>query len=183
MTVNLICCDATTGKTPAPAMRILESPIGPLRAAAVREGICFLDFDAPEYEKRQERDIAATFGIPSVKARNAHLTKLAKELDEYFAGKRREFSVPLVVSGTPFQVRVWEALSRIPFGAVRTYADVAADIGSPAAFRAVGNANGKNRIVILIPCHRVIASGGDLGGYGGGLPRKQFLLDLEKKSV
>jgi AraC family transcriptional regulator of adaptative response/methylated-DNA-[protein]-cysteine methyltransferase len=164
----------------AVATRILEGPLGPMRAAAVREGICFLDFEDPGNAERIGRDIAATFGIPSEGMDNIHLATLAGELDSYFAGKLRGFSLPLVVSGTPFQEKVWNALVRIPYGETRTYADIAAAIGNPAGCRAVGNANGRNRIVILIPCHRVVAAGGGLGGYGGGLRRKRFLLDIER---
>src|SRR5512143_236728 len=101
------------------------------------------------------------------------------QLAEYFAGKRREFDLPLAPRGTPFQQRVWEALRAIPFGVVRTYGDVARDIGQPLAVRAVGQANGRNPLPIVIPCHRVIAGDGTIGGYSGGLNVKHRLLALE----
>ncbi|MGE5550901.1 MAG: methylated-DNA--[protein]-cysteine S-methyltransferase [Bacteroidota bacterium] len=101
------------------------------------------------------------------------------QLEEYFAGKRRVFTLPLAVSGTKFQRRVWDELRRIPYGETLTYAQVAARIGQPAACRAVGRANGANRIPVLIPCHRVIGARGDLTGFAGGLPLKRFLLRLE----
>jgi methylated-DNA-[protein]-cysteine S-methyltransferase len=101
------------------------------------------------------------------------------QLTEYFAGTRRDFDLPLAPRGTPFQLRVWQALRAIPFGAVRTYGDVARDIGQPLAMRAVGQANGRNPLPIVIPCHRVIAGDGTIGGYSGGLHVKHRLLALE----
>jgi AraC family transcriptional regulator of adaptative response/methylated-DNA-[protein]-cysteine methyltransferase len=104
---------------------------------------------------------------------------LRAQLGDYFAGRRRAFDLPLDYPGSPFQRRVWDALRRIPYGETRTYAELARDIGVPGAARAVGRANGANRLAIVIPCHRVIAAGGGLGGYGGGLWRKLRLLELE----
>jgi O-6-methylguanine DNA methyltransferase len=101
------------------------------------------------------------------------------QLDEYFRGERREFTIPLHTPGTPFQNRVWTELQRIPIGTTTSYAGVARAIGQPTAVRAVARANGDNRVAIIIPCHRVIGSDGSLTGYGGGLWRKQRLLDLE----
>jgi methylated-DNA-[protein]-cysteine S-methyltransferase len=103
-----------------------------------------------------------------------------KQLDEYFKGKRKKFNLPLKMEGTPFQIRVWKELSKIPFGKVISYKELAQKVGKPKAFRAVGNANGKNKFPIILPCHRVIASDGTLGGYGLGLPRKKKLLDHEE---
>jgi methylated-DNA-[protein]-cysteine S-methyltransferase len=105
-----------------------------------------------------------------------------RQLAEYFAGARRAFDLPLDLRGTPFQLRVWQALLRIPYGETRTYGQLAAQIGHPGAARAVGAANGANPVAIIVPCHRVVASGGGLGGYGGGLDRKEFLLGLESGS-
>jgi len=102
------------------------------------------------------------------------------ELDEYFAGGRREFTVRLDLRGTDFQKRCWQALLEIPYGQTRSYADVARAVGRPTAFRAVGLANGSNPIPIIVPCHRVVGSNGSLTGYGGGLDIKQKLLDLER---
>lgn len=103
------------------------------------------------------------------------------QLDEYFAGERDEFTVPLAPSGTAFRMKVWATLVRIPFGATATYGEVAASIGNPAASRAVGMANHYNPIAIVIPCHRVVGANGALTGYGGGLDRKTFLLELERE--
>ena len=111
---------------------------------------------------------------------NAHLTKLKAELQEYFAGRLKKFSIPIVYPGTPFQQRVWTGLIEIPYGETRSYEELARIVGSPDGQRAVGHANGTNRIAIVIPCHRVVNKDGKLGGYGGGLWRKQYLLDLEK---
>ena len=108
------------------------------------------------------------------------IRKAAAQIGEYFAGKRKKFSLPLAVSGTDFQTDVWQALYSIPWGETRSYKDIAAQIGRPKAVRAVGMANNRNPISIIIPCHRVIGSSGDLVGYGGGLPLKKRLLDLEK---
>jgi methylated-DNA-[protein]-cysteine S-methyltransferase len=110
------------------------------------------------------------------------IREATRQLAEYFAGARRAFDLPLDLRGTPFQLRVWEALLRIPYGETRTYGQLAAQIGHPGAARAVGAANGANPVAIIVPCHRVVASGGGLGGYGGGLDRKEFLLGLESGS-
>ncbi len=107
------------------------------------------------------------------------IEEAVRQLRDYFAGSRREFHLPLDPQGTPFQQRVWQYLTTIPFGETRSYAQVAEAIGSPAAVRAVGAANGANPIPIVVPCHRVIGASGKLTGYGGGLPLKQRLLELE----
>jgi methylated-DNA-[protein]-cysteine S-methyltransferase len=105
------------------------------------------------------------------------------QLDQYFAGERTTFDLPLAPSGTPFQLRVWEQLRTIPYGETRSYADIARGIGATSGFRAVGLANGRNPISIIVPCHRVIGANGSLTGYGGGLERKRFLLDLERGTL
>jgi methylated-DNA-[protein]-cysteine S-methyltransferase len=107
------------------------------------------------------------------------LRPYVRELEEYFAGKRREFSFPLDLRGTEFQMACWKALCAIPYGETRTYADIARAVGRPQGFRAVGMANNRNPIAIVVPCHRVIASDGTLCGYGGGLETKRKLLELE----
>jgi AraC family transcriptional regulator of adaptative response/methylated-DNA-[protein]-cysteine methyltransferase len=122
------------------------------------------------------------FPSGSVPGENPHLQQLRKELESYFDGTLQQFKVPLVYPGTPFQVRVWKELLQIPYGATRSYEEMAHRVGSPDAVRAVGTANGMNRIAIVIPCHRVVNKSGKLGGYGGGLWRKQFLLNLENSS-
>ena len=111
---------------------------------------------------------------------DAPLREARRQLDEYFAGARREFSLALEADGTEFQQSVWRALQKIPFGTTASYGDIAKRIGNPKAVRAVGLANGRNPISIVVPCHRVIGANGSLTGYGGGLERKRFLLALEK---
>ena len=119
----------------------------------------------------------------NVPGSHKHLELLQVELEGYFAGSLRSFSVPLTYPGTPFQRRVWEQLLAIPYGETRSYQELAIAVGKPKAVRAVGRANGLNRISILIPCHRVINKDSRLGGYGGGLGRKQYLLNLEQAGV
>jgi methylated-DNA-[protein]-cysteine S-methyltransferase len=111
---------------------------------------------------------------------NCGFEATVEQLEQYFAGTRTEFTLPLAPRGTPFQRRVWDVLTTIPYGETRSYAQVAAAVGNPSAVRAVGLANGRNPISIVVPCHRVIGSDGSLTGYGGGLARKRFLLDLER---
>jgi len=143
-----------------------ESPIGRLIAVADEQGICSLDF-----EKYGECFDDA----------NDHLTQLKQELEAYFEGKLKHFSVPLNPKGTTFQQGVWDVLKSIPYGETISYSREAELLKHPKATRAVANANGKNKIAIIIPCHRVIAKDGSIGGYGGGLWRKEYLLALEQK--
>ncbi len=158
----------------------LDSPVGPLLVGATDEGLCLLEFAEPARQQVQLAALRRQYGEAIEPGRHEHADRLAEELAEYFAGSRRDFTVPLVLTGTAFQRRVWEQLRAIPYGETRSYEDVAAAVGVRTATRAVGTANGRNRIAIVIPCHRVISKGGGLGGYGGGLGRKQFLLDLER---
>ncbi|MCX6073117.1 MAG: methylated-DNA--[protein]-cysteine S-methyltransferase [Campylobacterales bacterium] len=147
--------------------RIIDTPIGKMIAIADEKTITSLDFTDETHE-----------GISSD---NPLLLRLEEELREYFEGKQSTFTLPLSPNGTPFQKKVWETLCTIPYGGTISYATEAERFGNPKAVRAVANANGKNPIAILIPCHRVIATGGGLGGYSGGLWRKEFLLALEKE--
>ncbi len=146
------------------------------------EGICLLEFTDRRQLEQQLRTLAGRLGATFVPAAggDALLDRLEAELERYFAGSLREFSVPLALAGTPFQRTVWERLRRIPCGATMSYAALARAVGRPGAMRAVARANGDNRLAILVPCHRVIGSDGQLTGYGGGLLRKQWLLDLER---
>lgn len=160
-------------------LRRIASPLGTLIAGASPEGICLLEFhDRRRLEtqlKTLQRRLRAVFSPGA----HPHLELLEEELGDYFAGARQRFSVPLVAPGTPFQEQVWGALREIPAGETRSYAELAQALGRPSAVRAVANANGQNRIAILIPCHRVIGQDGQLRGYGGGLWRKRRLLELE----
>ena len=158
----------------------IETAIGPMVAAATSEGICLLEFTDRRRLELQFGRLRKYFRCSVVPGGNRHIDRLKKELAEYFDGTRKEFSLRLVTPGGVFEKRVWEALLAIPYGKTASYRDIAEKIGAPNAFRAVGRANGFNRIAILIPCHRVINAGGNLGGYGGGLWRKKKLLELER---
>jgi AraC family transcriptional regulator of adaptative response/methylated-DNA-[protein]-cysteine methyltransferase len=149
-------------------------------AGATDEGICLLEFTDRRMLEAQFAAVQRLFHAPVAPGYNEHLEKLSGELAKYFAGSLTKFSVPLVYPGTPFQRRVWKELLAIPYGETRSYEQVAIAIGDATAVRAVGRANGLNRIAILIPCHRVVNKNGELGGYGGGLRRKQYLLALER---
>lgn len=149
-----------------------DSVVGPLTLHSNGVALTGLEFADPKYALP-----------PSRPGEDAILTAACRELDEYFAGSRREFAVPLAPHGTPFQQRVWQALTTIPYGSTRSYGQQAAAIGAPMAVRAVGLANGKNPISIIIPCHRVIGANGALTGFGGGLGRKRFLLELESSEL
>ena len=111
------------------------------------------------------------------------IKRMAEEIEEYFAGKRRSFDIPLSMSGTDFQRSVWKALQTIPFGETRSYKDIATQIGNPKACRAVGMANNKNPVAIVVPCHRVIGQDGSMTGYAGGISVKEYLLDVERRNV
>jgi AraC family transcriptional regulator of adaptative response/methylated-DNA-[protein]-cysteine methyltransferase len=158
-----------------------EGPLGPLVAAANRKGVCLLEFTDRRMIETQFTILRQRFECAIVPGENEHLQQLKEELAGYFDGTRTGFGVPLVYPGTRFQELVWNALLQIPYGETRSYEELANTIGAPGAQRAVGHANGQNRIGIIIPCHRVVNKDGRLGGYGGGLWRKQFLLDLEKR--
>jgi AraC family transcriptional regulator, regulatory protein of adaptative response / methylated-DNA-[protein]-cysteine methyltransferase len=158
----------------------LESPLGPLLAAATSQAVVLLEFTERRMLEAQFDTLRRRFRAPIVPGDNPHLARLKQELAEYFAGTRRRFEVPLNYPGTPFQQKVWDALLEIPYGETRSYEDIARAVGSASAVRAVGQTNGLNRISVVIPCHRVVNKDGKLGGYGGGLWRKQALLDLER---
>jgi AraC family transcriptional regulator of adaptative response/methylated-DNA-[protein]-cysteine methyltransferase len=158
----------------------IASPVGPLVAGATDEGVCFLEFSDRRMLETQLATLRRRLGAPLLPGRHRWLDALSVQLDEYFTGRRERFELPLAIRGTPFQEQVWRALLEIPYGATWSYRDVATRIGLPGATRAVGTANGMNRIAIVIPCHRVVNADGKLGGYGGGVWRKQFLLDLER---
>ena len=160
-------------------MAELDSPVGVLVAGVTDEGVCLLEFRDREILDAQVARIGDRVG-PVKTGRHTFLDQLRSQLEEYFDARRREITLPLVYPGSPFQKKVWNALRAIPYGETISYEELARRIGSPAAQRAVGHANGQNPLAIIIPCHRVINKGGKLGGYGGGLWRKALLLDLER---
>jgi len=148
-----------------------DSPVGPLRLVATKAGLCGLHFDnathpAPVIECGEERQ---------------RFSAVMRQLDDYFAGRRKTFDLALDLEGTDFQKRVWHALLEIPYGMTISYGELARRIGDAKASRAVGLANGRNPVAVIVPCHRVIGANGQLTGFGGGLPRKRFLLELERR--
>jgi AraC family transcriptional regulator of adaptative response/methylated-DNA-[protein]-cysteine methyltransferase len=162
-------------------LKRIETPLGTMIACATNQGICLLEFSDRKMLETQLKTIAKLLNATIIQGNNPHFGTLEAELQAYFSGKRTVFTVPLHTPGTDFQNRVWTALQHIPFGQTKSYKEQAIVIGSPESVRAVANANGKNRISILIPCHRVIGSDGRLTGYGGGLWRKKYLLEHEEK--
>ena len=161
-------------------LKRIETPIGTMYAAAVEEGICMLEFTDRKMLEKEFTDLAKSLNATIVRGDNPHFKTLEKELVEYFGGKRVEFTVPLSPVGTEFQKSVWRVLLKIPFGETWTYRKQSEVLGDVKKVRAVANANGMNKISIIIPCHRVVGSNGTLTGYGGGIWRKQKLLELEK---
>lgn len=152
---------------------IISSPVGKLKLVASDDGLCEVLFDGGRGKN----------GLKSAaKENHPVLTKAARQLAEYFAGTRRTFDVPLdIQSGTPFQKKAWKALTRIPYGKTVSYREQAEAIGDARKARPIGQANGRNPLSIIVPCHRVIGASGKLTGYGGGLSKKEYLLRLEQK--
>ncbi len=157
-----------TTMDPSVTTAMLESPIGPLVLEATDTALTHIWLPGWAPPRRPDTLEAGTV-----------MAGALQQLSEYFEGRRRAFDLPMALSGTTFQCEVWEALADIPYGSTVSYAELAAMVGRPRAFRAVGQANGANPIPIVLPCHRVLASGGRIGGYGGGLAMKRHLLDLE----
>jgi AraC family transcriptional regulator of adaptative response/methylated-DNA-[protein]-cysteine methyltransferase len=159
----------------------LDTPLGPMLAGALPDAVCLLEFgDVGERLERQLALIRRRFGREPAAGESALIGRLREELAAYFAGRLREFGVPLRTGGTEFEERVWRELRRIPYGETRSYEALALTLHAPGAQRAVGRANGANPVAVVIPCHRVVNKSGRLGGYGGGLWRKQELLRLER---
>ena len=157
----------------------IDTPLGPLVAGATDAGICLLEFSDRRMLEAQVRILGTRLHLPFAPSPHPLLERLEEELAGYFAGSRKDFDLPIDEPGTPFQEQVWAALRTIPPGKTWSYAMLARAVGDPAAVRAVARANGMNRVAILVPCHRVIGSDGGLGGYGGGVWRKQRLLEIE----
>ena len=158
-------------KDDAMATTVIASPVGPLRLQADGGGLIGIWFVG---DARPESADVSSHPV---------LYAAAEQLGEYFAGRRSRFELPLAAAGTPFQRAVWDALREIPYGETWSYADVAQHIGKPRAVRAVGAANGRNPLPIIVPCHRVVGANGTLTGYGGGLENKRILLDLESGAI
>lgn len=160
--------------------RLFATPLGPMLALAEERGIVLLEFTDRPALPRELHELEVRHGYNATTGAHPHLDHAERELAAYFDGTLDAFSCPLHTPGTPFDRAVWEALREVPHGVTTTYGEIAQRIGRPTAVRAVAAANGRNRLAILIPCHRVIGRDGQLVGYGGGLPRKARLLALER---
>ena len=163
----------------AVVVRMLSTPLGPMLAGATDEGICLLEFTDRPMLPTQLRVVEHRLDRPVVAGAHPHLGRLATQLDEWFAGRRSAFELPLVAPGTPFQERVWRELAALAPGETISYEELAFRAGWPGAQRAAGTANGANRLAILVPCHRVVRKTGEVGNYGGGRWRKEWLLRHE----
>ena len=159
----------------------LTSPLGDIIALADEKYLYLLEFSDHRELDQRIATLEKTLETKKQSGTNAILTQAKKELEEYFAGKRKTFTLPLSTYGTAFQMKAWKALEAIPYGETRSYLEEATLIGNPKAVRAIGGANHANPLPIIIPCHRVIGKSGKLVGYGGGLERKVWLLEHEKK--
>lgn len=181
----------TFGRPPGEASHVdcllarwIDTPLGAMLAAANDEGLGLLEFVDRRMLQTQIETLRRRFDDAAiVPGSNRHLDSIEQELRAYFEGSLRRFSTPLVLRGTDFQVKAWRRLMEIPYGATTSYARMASDIGAAGAQRAVGKANGDNRLAIVIPCHRVVKSDGELCGYGGGLWRKKWLLEHETNAL
>jgi AraC family transcriptional regulator of adaptative response/methylated-DNA-[protein]-cysteine methyltransferase len=163
--------------------RDVTTPLGPMTAIVNDRGLLLCEFaDRPMLPEQLSR-VLKLFGEFPVPGGHVYLDQTQRELDEYFAGDRDEFTIPLVLDGTPFQNSVWQQLLTIPFGKTTSYDQIAKRVDCPGGARAVGRANGDNRIAIIVPCHRVIGADGSLTGYGGGQRRKRWLLNHEQRGL
>ncbi|HJP88663.1 MAG TPA: methylated-DNA--[protein]-cysteine S-methyltransferase [Candidatus Limnocylindrales bacterium] len=160
-------------------VRDIETLVGRMTIGATEAAVVLADFTQRPMMAAQVASVRRRIG-PTVAGDSPLLRRVERELTEYFAGERTAFDLPIDEPGSSFQERVWTELRRIPYGETISYGELAARVGVPAGSRAVGRANGSNRLAIVVPCHRVIAAGGGLGGYGGGLDAKRRLLDLER---
>lgn len=159
----------------------IDTPLGPMLTVANEERLYLLEFVDRRGLEKEIQSLRKKTKLPIIPGKPHPAIQIEEELKEYFSGKIQEFKTPLLLIGSPFQKRVWEELQKIPRGETRSYAEIAKAIGKPSAFRAVALANGANPFAIVIPCHRVINSNGELGGYGGGIKRKEWLLKHERK--
>lgn len=179
---NLLATTPARGRTTMPLhFTRIATPLGPMLAAAHDHALCLLEFVDRRMLETQLARLGKRLGCTPVPSTNAILEQTQNELNEYFAGARTEFTIPLAAAGTEFQQQVWRVLTGIPYGTTRSYGEQARLLGQPLAVRAVARANGDNPIAIVVPCHRVVGANGKLTGYGGGLWRKRWLLDHELK--
>lgn len=161
----------------------LDSPLGPIIVISDEDSLYLLEFiERRGLEFKIER-LRIKTNSAIISGRTKAIDLIEQELESYFLGNLKDFKTPIHILGSPFQKRVWQELMRIPYGETRSYLDQANSISKPTAFRALANANGANQLAIIIPCHRVINNNGDLGGYGGGIYRKEWLINMEKRSL
>lgn len=160
---------------------LLDTPLGPMLAISDDDTLYLLEFVDRSGLEREVESLKSRTKAVIIPGNSSPLKQIESELQRYFNGSLKEFKTPLHLLGSPFQKLVWEELMRIPYGQTRSYSDQAKAIGKQKAYRAVANANGANKLAIIIPCHRIINSNGDLGGYGGGVSRKKWLIDFEKQ--
>lgn len=158
-----------------------ETPIGDMYAVSSDQGICLLEFTERKELNKELKELAKHFETDIQEGESDYLTQLKKELTDYFNGELKSFTIPLIFTGSDFQKKVWNALLEVPYGETRTYMEQTLVLGDPKAIRAVASANGRNKIAIVVPCHRIIGSDGSLTGYAGGIDRKRFLLNLERE--
>ena len=161
----------------------VETDLGLMIAGATDKGICMFEFADYKLIDLEFRQLKTIFKATIVQGDNPHFHTLRSQLEEYFKGERRNFDIPLELAGTEFQKQAWLCLLKIPYGCTTSYAKQAGLLGKPSAVRAVANANAKNKISIILPCHRVIGADGSLTGYGGGIWRKKKLLEFEQGNL
>lgn len=164
-------------------IRHVDTPIGPMVLGATHSAVVMAEFAERRMYPAQLAGVRRRFGTVVEGERSPLVDRAEAQLDEYFTGERLDFDLPLDAPGSPFQELVWRELQRIPYAETISYRELARRVGVPAASRAVGRANGSNRLAVIIPCHRVVAADGGLGGYGGGLDAKRWLLDLERRAL
>lgn len=160
-----------------------KSPVGELILGSYKDELCLADWRYRKMRDSIDRRLQDNLKADYIKSETPVITETIKQLDEYFKGNSKEFNIPLLFVGTDFQKRVWSELIKIPYGKTYSYLELSQKLGDVKAIRAVASANGANAISILVPCHRIIGSNGELTGYAGGLRAKQKLLDLEKEST
>lgn len=161
--------------------RHIQTPLGKMIAGAKDDGICLFDFEFRKMMPSIRKRISSFLGDEFEEGDHPHFETLQQQVNEYFAGERQDFELPLLMTGTEFQQRVWEALRTIPYGSTRTYMQQTKVLGDEKAIRAVARANGENCLAIIVPCHRVVGSDGSLTGYAGGLKAKKWLLEHEAR--
>lgn len=164
-------------------VRCYHSPCGMLKLGSFEDKLCLCNWVVEKHPGRVERRLQAALKAVYAEGETEVIREAVRQLDAYFQGRRTAFDIPLLLTGTDFQQRVWKQLEKIPYGRVISYAGLAENLGVPKAVRAVANANGANAISVFVPCHRVIGTGGTLTGYAGGLEAKRFLLSLEGRNL